>query len=402
MAAARGAEYYEPVMSQSHNLLRSFATTSPGLEGVLAEELGALGVGRVRRGAAGVGFEVDRAGLERVTMTLTTAHRVLWTLGEVDARDAARLYEGVRGLVRWHGLVPADRTFAVFATTRDTPTFSDGRFLALKVKDAIVDAVRDALGARPSVSVEDPDVVVRVSVARGRGVVSLDAAGRTSLHARGYRREAGEAPLRETLAAALPKLAGWGEGSEDEALIDPMCGSGTILVEAAMAARGIAPGLVRERFGFMRWPGYRAARTEAWREAARARVRGQVGRPLIGIEADIGLVKIARDNAARATVAQDVRFVSGDARTLAGVGDVPEAGLIVTNPPWGERLGERREVLALLAEVAERWRARGRYRAAVLVPDAEVAASLKLGGARLVPLEAGGREVLLAIGQLGR
>jgi putative N6-adenine-specific DNA methylase len=400
VVAAPGAEYYEPEMSQSHKLLRAFATTSPGLETVLADELGALaelGVSRVRRGRAGVGFEVDRIGLERVTMSLRTAHRVLWTLGEVAAADGERLYQEVKRLVRWHGLVPAQKTFAVFATSRDTPAFSDARYAGLKVKDAIVDAVRDATGERPSVAPDDPDVLVRVSIARGRGVVSLDAAGRTSLHARGYRIDAGEAPLRETLAAALPVLAQWQDG---EALIDPLCGSGTIVIEAALRARAVLPGLVRQEFGFMRWPGYRAARVEAWRGEAKARTRARLDGVILGVEREPTLVAIARDNAARAGVSQDVRLVAGDARTMAGVGDVPSAGLIVTNPPWGERLGDRREVLALLEALAAHWRQRGGFRAAVLVPDGELARALRLTAQRTFPLEAGGREVMLVVGRL--
>jgi len=119
-------------MSQHPNLLKAFATTSPGLERVLADELVQLGAKQVHKGRAGCGFATDRIGLERVTMSLVTAHRVLWTLGEVEAQDADRLYRAVRDLVRWQGIVPADKTFAVFATCRDTPAFRDARFAGLR------------------------------------------------------------------------------------------------------------------------------------------------------------------------------------------------------------------------------------------------------------------------------
>ncbi len=392
-------------MSQHVNLLKAFATTSPGLERVLAEELTQLGAKQVHKGRAGCGFLTDRVTLERVTVSLVTAHRVLWTLGEVDARDADSLYRGVRELVRWQGIVPADKTFAVFATCRDTPAFRDARFAGLRVKDAIVDVVREATGKRPDVSPEDPDVLVRVSIANGRGIVSLDAAGKTSLHARGYRTEAGEAPLRESLAAALPRLAGWDMKSP---LVDPMCGSGTILIEAALAARCIAPGTLRNDYGFMRWPGFKPARHEAALESLRARalpktmgspsgLLPKTDAPLIGFDIDAELLAVARANAERAGVAADVQLAVGDATSVT---EVPEEGLLVTNPPWGARLGDHASTVELLRAVAAHWRGRGRWRAAVLVPDAEAAHALDLLEERIIPLEAGGRDVLLVTGRL--
>jgi len=381
-------------MSQPVNMLKAFATTSPGLEGVLQGELRALGVSDVRLGGAGCGFRCDRLGLERVTLALRTAHRVLWTLGEVDAQDAERLYRGVRGLVRWQGLVPPDKTFAVDATCRDTAAFRDVRFVALKVKDAIADAVRDAVGERPSVSVEAPDVLVRVSVARGRGVVSLDAAGRTSLHARGYRTDKGEAALRESLAAALSMLAGW---DDEGALIDPMCGSGTILIEAALRARGVVPGALRADFGFMRWPGFKAARREALLEGFAKAEKVRAAGPILGFDVDAEVLEGARANAARAGVASDVTFSVGDARVVT---EVPASGWLVTNPPWGGRLGDQATTVALLRAVAAHWRSLGRWRVAMLVPDAEAARTLGLDEERVVPVEAGGKEVLVVTGRL--
>ena len=377
-------------MSQPANLLRAFATTSPGLERVLADELAALGMKHVHKGRAGCTFMTDRVGLERVTMSLTTAHRVLWTLGEVDAHDADALYHSVRALVRWQGLVPVDKTFAVFATCRDTAAFRDARFAALRVKDAIVDAVRDATGTRPDVSPEDPDVVVRVSIANGRGVLSLDSAGKTSLHARGYRIEAGEAPLRESLAAAMTKLVGW---DHQAPLIDPMCGSGTIVIEAALAARKMAPGLLRKDFGFTRWPGFKPKRFDDAVASLRARVVPSAA-PIWGFDLDAEVLQIARDNAQRAGV--EVPFEVGDATTLT---PPAEGGFLVSNPPWGGRLGDQDATVALLSAVAAHWRS-GDWRVAMLVPDHEAAHALGLREERIIQLEAGGRDVLLATGRL--
>ena len=378
-------------MSQPVKLLKAFVTTAPGLERVLKDELRSLGVAQPHQGRAGCACQVDRAGLERLTLSLRTAHRVLWTLGDVDAVDAERLYRSSRDLVRWQGLGPIDKTFAVMATCRDTPAFHDARFVALKVKDAIVDAVRDALGLRPSVS-DDPDVLVRVSVAHGRGVVSLDLAGKIGLHARGYRTEAGEAPLRESLAAALPMLAGWDRRLP---LVDPMCGSGTILIEAALAARGVVPGALRADYGFMRWPGFKASRHAALLESLRKAASPRAAVAISGYDLDPAVLEIARRNAQRAHVADDVSLAHGDARTLTGV---PEAGLLVTNPPWGARLGDAAATLELLHALAAHWVTLGRWRGAVLVPDAEAGRALGLRDARFIQLEAGGREVLLATG----
>ncbi|MCA9518229.1 MAG: RNA methyltransferase, partial [Myxococcales bacterium] len=176
-----------------------FATTAPGLEPFLERELRELGFEGLSRGPSGVAFEADRLGFMRACLSLRTAHRVLRTLGTADASSPEALYASVRRLVDWPAMAPPDKTLAVYATARDS-VFRDARLAGLTVKDAVVDAVRDALGARPSVDTKDPDLLLRVGVKGRHAVVSLDGAGKDSLHARGYRRDAGEAPLRETLA----------------------------------------------------------------------------------------------------------------------------------------------------------------------------------------------------------
>jgi putative N6-adenine-specific DNA methylase len=379
-------------MSQPGNLLSIFVTTSPGLETALSRELESLGFERPQKGRAGVSLRGDRVALERIVASSRLAHRVLWTLGEVDARDGDWLYRGVFDLVRWHGLIPPEATLAVFATTRDTPAFRDARFVALRAKDAIVDAVRAATGTRPDVDTVHPDVVVRVSVARGRGVVSLDAAGRTSLHARGYRTDAGEAPLRETLAAALLTLAGW---NPELPLVDPMCGSGTIAIEAALIARGILPGHLRKESGFMLWPGFRRERYDTW--LASLHQARSCPAPIIASDLDPAVLAVARVNGEQAGVRADIAFDEADAATIMAPEGPP--GLLVTNPPWGGRMGDEAATGALLARVATHWRAAfPHWRAAILVPDREAAHHLGLGGLELRPLESGGKDILLATG----
>jgi 23S rRNA G2445 N2-methylase RlmL len=311
---------------------RYFATTLTGLEPALEAELRALGVADVRGTRGGVAFSGTRADMTRACLWLRTAHRVLWTLGEARAADAQAIYDAVRGAARWRGLLSPEHTLAVSATVTGE-LHRDSRFVALKAKDAIVDAIRDECGERPSVDVHDPDVRVHLRVRGDRLTVALDASGE-SLHLRGYRTEAGEAPLRETLAAGVLALSGW---TGDRPLCDPMAGSGTLCIEAALLALGRAPGLSRPRFGFERWPGHRPERWEAQKAEARTMEKA-VQVPIWGRDIDPAMLALARANAERAGVADLVRFEVGGVST-ASAGDAPP-GLVVTNPPWGDRLGE--------------------------------------------------------------
>ena len=390
-------------MSQPDNRLRAFVTTSPGLESALVGELSDLGFSDVRKGRAGVTFATDRAGLERLTVSTRLGHRVLWQLAEVLAPDGDTLYRQVRDAVRWAGLIPATgaapKTFAVHATCRDTPAFRDQRYAALRVKDAICDAVRAAQGERPHVDVDDPDVSVRVSIAGGRGIVSLDAAGKQSLHARGYRTDKGEAPLRETLAAALPVLAGW---TVDRPLVDPMCGSGTIVIEAALRAHGISPaalGALRGGWGFQRWPGHRPERL------ARALPELRLEAPAIrAADLDAAAVAIARVNAERAGVSASIELGIGDATDrdhIARLGAGLAPGLIVSNPPWGKRLDSGHAPADLIVAALSVWRdVLPGWRVALLLPDDGTAPTLPMKKPRLVPLESGALAVTLAVGEL--
>ena len=309
-----------------------------------------MGLEGVAPGASGVGFDGDREALMRVAMTARTAHRVLWTLGDVDASSREALYRGVRAVARWEGLIPPDRTLAVFASVRDSLAFRDTRMAGLTVKDAIVDAVRDVRGERPSVSVDDPDVVVRLAVKGRRGVLSLDGAGRGSLHSRGYRTEAGEAPLRETLAAAMIFASGWDTRTP---LIDPMCGSGTLLIEAALIAKRIAPGLLREHHGFERWVGHRQDRLLR----ITSELRGETTRrcpPILGKDSDPAILAVARANTQRAGLPSAIELERGEVRALVNPFPNAPGGVVVTNPPYGHRLSDDRSAQELLHELGLR------------------------------------------------
>jgi 23S rRNA G2445 N2-methylase RlmL len=369
---------------------RCFATTAPGLEPFLAEELAGLGLSGVKPGASGVAFRGDRTALMRVCLTSRVAHRVLWTLGDVDATSRESLYKGVRAAARWEGLIPPDKTLAVFASVRDAPAFHDTRMAGLTVKDAIVDAVRDARGARPSVSVDDPDVVVRLAVKGARGVLSLDGAGRQSLHARGYRTEAGEAPLRETIAAAMIVASGWDARTP---LIDPLCGSGTLLIEAALYAKRVAPGLLREAHGFARWTGHRQdLLLRLTSDLKRATTRRCP--PILGRDSDPAMLTLARANTERAGLPSAVTLERGDARAMKNPFPDAPPGVIVANPPYGHRLSDARAASELLNELGAVMRAEFRgWTGCFILPRDNVVRALGLPIIRRWPTRNGALEV---------
>jgi putative N6-adenine-specific DNA methylase len=269
-----------------------------------------------------------------VCLHARVAVRVLLELGRFRAADAAGLYAGARA-VPWRDWLTARSTLAVAAEVQGTPALRHSGFAALKVKDAVVDALRDALGARPDVAPRDPDVAIRLHLADGEGRLFLDLAAEP-LHRRGYRVAMTDAPLKESLGAAVLAL---GRVDPELPLVDPMTGSGTLAIEHALAARRIAPGLGRRRFGFQRWPLYEGETVRrAWerlREEARARILPAAPAPIVAADHLPDAVEAARRNAAAAGVAGDVSF------EVAAVRDAAPRwprGTLVANPPYGERL----------------------------------------------------------------
>lgn len=318
-----------------------FATAAKGTEGALRDELRGIGVRRVRADRGGVHFEGELRDGYLVCLRSRIAMRVLLTVGGGEVRDERELYAVVRS-VDWSSVLTAKKTLAVSAHCRSSG-LTHTQFVAQRTKDAIVDQLRDRFGARPSVDRDDPDVHVYVHIVKDHATVYLDLAGEP-LHRRGYRARIGDAPLKETLAAAMLRVAGWDAASP---LCDPMCGSGTIVIEAAMMAADADPGLARKRFGFERWASFgagEAAAIRALREEGRAR-RKKAAVPLYGFDTDVRVLDLARENARVAGV--DVVFERRDLRDF-----VPPAEpiTIVTNPPYGERLEAERALFELLAK----------------------------------------------------
>lgn len=326
-----------------------FATAAKNTEPALRDELRELGFAGVRCDRGGVHFQGDWSDARRCCFLSRIAMTVLAPLAEFEAPTPDALYAGAAA-VDWTAYLSPRHTLAVRAVCRSSHLTHSG-FIALRVKDAIVDQVRARCGARPSVDRDDPDVAVFVRLANDRALLALDMAG-APLHRRGYRREGGPAPLKETLAAALLRYSGWDRCSP---LADPMCGSGTIPIEAALSAAQVPPGRWRDRFGFERWASHDdTARRQMAELRAAAAVAAETARSappadIIAGDLDPEAVRRADLNAKRAGVR--LRFFTGSVETLPPLG---RPGWVVMNPPYNQRLAAGDELRARLAEFFRR------------------------------------------------
>ncbi len=314
-----------------------YATTAKGMEPLLADEIQKISGGPAEIKGSGVRFSGSLEVGYRACLWSRIANRILLPLATFPASDPEMLYEGVKSL-NWEDHLTSEKTLAVdFSTSNSQITHS--HYGALKVKDAIVDQFRDRTGSRPSVNTQSPDVRVNVYLRSDQATVSLDLSGE-SLHRRGYREEAGEAPLKENLAAALLTLAGWPSlGDDKRAFLDPMCGSGTLPIEAALLASNIAPGLGRKSFGFMGWDGHVPMLWKRIVQEAKDQIITDPRRipKIVGYDQDFRVIRIALQNLERAGLRGKVHF---EKRELAQCKSIGEKGVLIVNPPYGLRLGE--------------------------------------------------------------
>lgn len=362
--------------------LSYFAPCPAGVEPLLADELRRLGLKGVRPQRSGVLFSGTVFDGLRAVYWTRLASRILLTLGSVDATSAETLYEAVLGLP-WEDHVRPGGTIAVDASGVND-ALRNTQFTAVRVKDAIADRFRERFGRRPSVDVRDPDLRINVAVRSTTATISIDLAGEP-LHRRGYREPGVQvvAPMKETLAAAVLEEAGWrGIAETGGGLVDPMCGSGTLAIEAALAAADIAPGLLRQYHPVERWLGFDPAAWKRIAEQAERRRREGLARlaPVRALDADPRAVEIARRCVLRAGLDAYVRVERADVGSL-GVPDGAVGGLIATNPPWGERLSERSELPALYAALRSRLGSFGGWRLAIASPDPDLARHLGLSPA---------------------
>lgn len=337
-------------MSQQYNL---FATTPKGLELLLVEELRALGAVDPREKLAGVVFRGDLEIAYKACLWSRFANRILLSLASFPSDTPEELYAGVQ-TIAWDEHIQKNATLAVhFVTSNSTITHT--LYGAQKVKDAIVDQLRDKHGVRPDVDRDQPDVSVYVYLQRNVATVSIDLSG-DSLHKRGYRLSSVTAPLKENLAAAILKRSGWDVIAKNNgSLMDPMCGSGTLLIEGALMAGDIAPGVLREYFGFLGWKQHDP---KLWREllddAMRRREESLEKLPaIIGYDRDAEAIKSAFENIERAGLIGKIHVEKRELMDFSPLAKV-QPGLVVANPPYGERLGELEEVKPLYTELGAR------------------------------------------------
>lgn len=404
-----------------------FAACAKGLEYLLVDELQALGCARATAAIAGANAQGTQADAQRAVLWSRLASRVLWPLAEFECPDDAALYAGVAALP-WQDHIAGDATFAVDAHVSGTG-ITHARFAAQRTKDAIVDTLRAATGSRPDVEVEAPDVRVDLVVRKGRAIVSIDLSG-GAMHRRGWRRAQGDAPLKETLAAAVLLRGGWPQvHAVGGALLDPMCGSGTLLVEGALMAADVAPGLLRHGHAPpSRWAGFDTA---AWeRLLAEAREREAAGRAAlrpccVGRDVDLHAVRIARENAEAAGVLQAIDLAVGDVAALLHASlpqrertrtqedsDADPArapprepaansarehppGLVVCNPPYDARLAADPALYRALGDALKR--ATPDWRASLLCGSSELAHATGIRARKTYTLFNGALECTLLV-----
>ncbi len=325
-----------------------FATCDAGLEEALASELWALGI-KGKPASRGVAFSGAIEDLWRANLLSRIASRVLLFLARFPATDRDELFRGA-ARIRWANWIDRGRTIAVDAHIGASQMEHSG-FVGLVVKDAVCDVLRDVRGERPDVDRRAADVPISVRLVKDRCTISLDSSG-TRLHRRGYRRDAGVAPLKETMAAGILAIAGW---DGQKTLIDPMCGSGTFAIEAALKARGRPPGWLRlesggEGFAFERWPKHDAGRFGAFVRAIEGQVAPRTDLRIIASDISPASVQATRENAQRAGVQDEVEVLQ---RPLDQCEPSTPSGVLVMNPPYGARLGEGENLVALYRSIGD-------------------------------------------------
>jgi putative N6-adenine-specific DNA methylase len=311
-------------MEQEFELI---AKTFMGLEPVLAKELAQLGANNVQIGRRMVSFTGNKEMMYRANFQLHTAIRILKPIRHFKAKSADDVYEEIKK-TDWLNYLEPEKTFAVDAVVF-SEEFRHSKFVAYKVKDAIVDQFREKTGKRPNISVANPDIRLNIHIAEDHCTLSLDSSGE-SLHRRGYRQESVEAPLNEVLAAGMILMSGW-QGDTD--FIDPMCGSGTLLIEAALIARNMAPGLFRKEYAFEKWSDFDADLfDEIYNDDSQER---EFKHHIYGYDIEMKAVNTARMNVKAAGLSSAITIEQQDFKDFV---QPKHKSIIITNPPYGERI----------------------------------------------------------------
>ncbi|MFQ6538736.1 MULTISPECIES: THUMP domain-containing class I SAM-dependent RNA methyltransferase [Aphanothece] len=371
--------------------IRGIAVVPPGLEAPAAEELRALGCEAVAELRRAVRFRIDTAGFYRLHLQARLPFRLLRQLAAFPCRGRDELYAGVQQAADWSHWLPPARSFRVDASGT-APGLNHSHYSALQVKNALVDQQRRLWGQRSCVDLDDPDLSLHLHLGGGMASLSLDGSG-GSLHRRGYRAAMGLAPLKENLAAGLIALTGW---NGTVPLADPLCGSGTLLIEAARLVLGRAPALGPDgvrRFALERWPDFDPQLWDQEVRTAAALARstladGQPLAPMVGMEQDPAVLEQARSNATDAGVAPWLDLRLGDFRDFQ---PPAQPGVLVCNPPYGERIGETAELENLYADLGRMVKERcSGWSLWLLSGNPALTGALRMKASRRIPVSNGG------------
>ena len=355
-----------------------FATVARGLESIAAQELERLGAQEVRPDFTGVHFVGDHTLMYRVNLWARTIFRVLVKLAEFPCPNADRLYQEVQKIA-WQQYLQPHHTLAVNSTGGNRQ-LNHTHFTALQIKNAIVDQQRRQFGQRSSVDSKNPDILINAHIHQNRCLLSLDSSG-SSLHRRGYRPAMGLAPLKETLAAALLEMADWQPGIP---FLDPLCGSGTLPLEASLKALNIAPGLFRQRFGFESWPNFEINIWQNLLTEAKESQLSELTAPIMGSDRNGDILEQAKLNAQQCGVDNQVKFNLAE---LSQVEAPADHGIIICNPPYGERLGNTQELVNLYKLLGDVFKQRFKgWTGYILTGNKELAKRVGLKASRRIPV----------------
>ena len=315
-----------------------FATVARGLEEIAAKELENLGAKNVNPDFTGVYFEGDKALLYKVNIWSRIIFRVLVPINTINSKNAEELYKNVKK-INWAEHLQIDQTFAINCTGKNQE-LNHSHFTALQIKNAIVDQQRDRYNRRSNIDIKDPDILINAHIYDHQCILSLDSSGE-SLHRRGYRPAMGDAPLKESLAAALLEMANW---TPDIPFLDPMCGSGILPIEASLKSLNIAPGLSRNRFNFEQWSDFDAELCDRIIDEAIEQQKHELDAPIFASDRNVEMVRQARINAKKCDVNHHLKLTQVALENLEAPTD---HGIIICNPPYGKRLGKSEELGSL-------------------------------------------------------
>ena len=358
-----------------------FATTARGLEDIAAQELINLGAKQVKTDFTGVHFQGDKRLLYKVNLWARTIFRVLKPIKRIQSRNRQQLYQQVQN-IDWSAYLEPRQTLAIRCTGKNTQ-LNHSHFTALQIKDAIVEQQLEQTGYRSDIDAHDPDIYINAHINHNHCILSLDSTGE-SLHRRGYRPVVGLAPLKETLAAALLYLTEW---KGDRVLYDPFCGSGTIILEAALMALNIAPGLSRHYFNFQNWPDYD---DQLWEELLVEAENSQKENiaPIIGSDVDKEIVQQAKKNAQACQLGKEIEIYQ---QHLVDITPPSDSGVILCNPPYGKRIADTEGLFPLYKLLGDVLKQRFKgWTAYILSGNKELTKKIGLRTSRRIPLDNGG------------